>query len=180
VTQFIKCETMKKSIKKPRQEAKLPAVVQPEVSPRHAARVALYDKHYNDVGEALLGAVLRAFATSDASYAVNSHLTSRFGLDDSGIDIDEVRSIYIAILKLEVAEILTRHSRLSPRSKRVMIDRIIARAHPRRDGVPSSISAPKPTRNERVQDIESVITRELKRAFPPHGMKTAPLQGLTK
>ena len=160
---------------------KLPAVVPSEVSPRHAQRVAKYQAHYDKVGEDLLGAVLRALATSDASHAVNTHLANRFGLHDSSLDTDEVRSIYVAILKLEVAEILTRHSKLSDHSKRVLIDRIIARAHPRRDGVSSTaIMPPRQSKGERVADIESVITRELKRAFPPHGLKTLPLEGITK
>jgi hypothetical protein len=140
---------------------------------KHEARVKNYKKHYAVIGERLLGSMLRLLATVDAAQSVNSYLASKFGLPDVSLDVSDVRTVAQAILRLEITEILVSKSCLSEKARDELVNRIVSRHFPKRDNIPGANSVHRqPSREERVADIESVISRELKRSFSANGNKS--------
>lgn len=112
-------------------------------------------------------------ATADAIDIANNVLRRKFGLsDDVRMDAAEVSGVARAILSLEVFQILTRQSVMTPRAKREFVRRVVAKFFPIRDGAISGApKLPAPSPQERQADIESIIARELRNSYGPRNTK---------
>jgi DNA polymerase III gamma/tau subunit len=146
-----------------------PAAVDARTALRNKKALAKYEKHVEHVYQDVLESVLRAVATAQAVSDVNAALENAFGMSGVSVDAGRVQASALEVLQVEIAESLTRRSTASAKSRRELVSRIVARLVPTRDGAPSPTSHPVkvPTRDDRVADLERVISREVKRSFPP-------------
>lgn len=134
----------------------------------HRNRVTHFDKHLKHVSEEMLRATLRTLATGQAVQDITRILESDFGLPEDVIDVSSVNSVAVELLRLELSETLVARSSISERSKRELIERIIARVIPNRDG-PQAPTQPRQSLipvNNPMADLEKLIARETRKAFP--------------
>lgn len=142
---------------------------------RRKKALALYDKQVSYVYQAVLESVLRAVATAQAVSDVNADLESQFGMAGVEIDSQKVRITALEVMQVEIAEALLGKSTVSTRSRRELVNRIVGRLAPLRDGAPAPTPYPtRPTREDRVGDLERLIQREMKRSFPPPKQEPKP------
>jgi len=141
----------------------------------HAKSLEVYAKHLASISEAVLHAVLRALATAQAVGEVNSVLETRFGMQDVMIDARQVQAAALEVLQAEIGEALARKSKLSARSRRELVDRLVARLIPTRDGAPAPSPYPvRPPKDNTVENVERLMQRELRRSFPPRDKQRPP------
>lgn len=145
----------------------------PKAEQRRKKALAAYDSHLTKTYELLLTAVLRAVATAQAVSDVNQALEVRFGMEGVSIDASRMQTTALEIMQAEIAEGLTRSAKMSVRARRELVDRVVARLIPKRDGAPSPSAFPtRVSRDDRVADLEHLIRREMKRAYEPRGSQS--------
>lgn len=107
-------------------------------------------------------------AAYDAVTMTNTLLSRKFGLRDVNLKTQDIEAMATLFMRLEMFQILSKNAALSPRAKRELMRRVVAKFFPVRDGPPSSPQRSPPFhREERLADIQSIINSELRHAYGP-------------
>jgi len=110
---------------------------------KHASYIAMYNKHVESLADTLLQVVLRAYGSFEAVSRVNEHLRKKFNLgEDDGLDVRLVEQTLRHASKLEVTRAILKHSKISPRDREEIAQRIIAQLLPTKDGLPINQAGP--------------------------------------
>lgn len=138
----------------------------PYAARRRKKALALYDRQVSHVYQSVLDSVLRAVATAQAISDVNADLENQFGMSGVEIDAQRIRVTALEVMQVEIAEALLGKSTASARARRELVHRIVGRLAPLRDGAPAPTPYPtRPTREDRVGDLERLVQRELKKSY---------------
>ncbi len=103
--------------------------------PMHLERVEAYRDHLAEIGEDVLRAILRSFATIDAITRSNEKLARDFDLAEGAITDGEAKKIATNVMRIEYAWILLRNSDIPSKHQDAFLERYIAQMYPTRDGI---------------------------------------------
>ena len=124
--------------------------------------------HRRLVGEGLIRAAMRALAANEAASTVNSILEDRYNLGSVHLDVAELSMFTGNILRIEVASLLAESSSMTAVQQKEFVERIVARIVPKRDNVPGATTPMQRQTPVRIEDVEHVIQREMRRSDIRH------------